>query len=227
MSIPEREAHYLSHVLRLRPGAQVVVFNGRGAERLASVEILSRRHAELRLDDTLVPLAEPEIEVHLVQALLKNDAMDLVVQKATELGVRAIHAVKTELSVVKLDRSKAARRAEHWERIGQGACEQSGRHRPPTIETHDSLDACLAALPATGPRLVFHTDAAIGAAAPGRAEGAITLLVGPEGGLSPADLERIDADGFVRRSLGPRVLRAETAAIAACTLAQLCWGGTS
>lgn len=222
LPLPEREAHYLSHVLRLRAGQAVVVFNGRGTERLGTIETLARRRARLALGERLTPLPEPAIEIHLVQALIKSDAMDLVVQKTTELGVYAIHAVRTDYSVIRLDPSRASRRIEHWERIGRSACEQSGRHRPPRIAAHESLAACFAALPPTGARLAFATEVADeGGLSRPRAD-AVTLLIGPEGGFGPNDLALIAAAGFAQRSLGPRVLRAETAAIVACALAQLC-----
>jgi 16S rRNA (uracil1498-N3)-methyltransferase len=222
LPIPDSEAHYLSHVLRLRPGERIVVFNGRGAERVGTIESLTRRRAQLHLGEHLTPRPEPAIEVHLVQALLKSDAMDLVVQKATELGVHTVHAVKTDYSVIKLDRARVPRRIEHWGRIARSACEQSGRHRPPRIVAHDSLAACVAALPEAGARLAFHTGAAPDHASAAPAANVLALLIGPEGGLSATDLDLVDRAGFERRSLGSFVLRAETAAITACALARLC-----
>jgi 16S rRNA (uracil1498-N3)-methyltransferase len=221
LPIPDDAAHYLSHVLRLRPGERVVVFNGRGAERVGTIESLARRHGRLHLDERVTPLPEPAVEVHLVQALIKSDAMDLIVQKATELGVHTIHAVKTDYSVIKLDRARTPRRLEHWARIARGACEQSGRHRPPRLFAHESLAACLAELPANGARLAFHTESANRARAVPAAS-VLTLLIGPEGGFSTPDLNLIVGAGFEQRSLGSFVLRAETAAIAACALARLC-----
>jgi 16S rRNA (uracil1498-N3)-methyltransferase len=224
LRVGEREAHYLSHVLRLKAGGDVVVFNGRGKERLATVSSLARRGPELRLGATLEPLDEPPLDLVLVQALLKSDAMDAVVQKATELGVRALCAVKTDFSVIKLDAERAARRVGHWERIARSACEQSGRHRPPSIRAAATLDACLAELPAKSARIVFHrgVERSLSSIEPGTST--VCLLVGPEGGLSPADLEIAERFDFVRVGLGPRILRADTAAMTVCSAAQLLWG---
>jgi 16S rRNA (uracil1498-N3)-methyltransferase len=222
--VGEREAHYLSHVLRLKRGSPLVAFNGRGEERLATVASLARGQTELRLEDRLAPLAESALDIVLVQGLLKGDAMDSVVHKATELGVRTILAVKTDFSVIKLDAERAARRVAHWERIAQSACEQSRRHRPPAIEASASLAACLERVPAGSTRLAFHQGAAGRLSAVEAVSSRVCLAVGPEGGFSPADLDLLAAFEFRLVGLGARVLRGETAAIAASVAAQLLWG---
>lgn len=224
VSIGEREAHYLGRVLRLRRGDALVVFNGRGSERRATIERLERKRAEVALTDTLDPLPEPATEITLIQALVKSDAMDTIVQKATELGVHTIHAVKTDFSVVKLDAERAERRVAHWARVARSACEQSGRHRPPEIRAAGRLADLLRALPDTGRRIVFHPEAAPLEACEAPPKTRVCVLLGPEGGLSPPDLEAIDAAGFARFRLGPRILRADTAAIAACAIVQRLWG---
>lgn len=223
IEIPENDAHYLGSVLRLRKGDELIVFNGRGEERHAAVRRLSRHGSELAVIADVEPLAEPQLAVVLIQALVKSDAMDTIVQKATELGVSAIHAVKTDFSVVKLDAERAARRSAHWRRVARSACEQCGRHRPPPIHVAESLDACLASLPGNALRLVLQPGAERRPPAAGRRPESVCLLVGPEGGFSDADLALIDAGGFVRVGLGPRVLRADTAAIAACAMMQWLW----
>jgi 16S rRNA (uracil1498-N3)-methyltransferase len=222
--IDDQEAHYLAHVLRLKAGDPVVVFNGQGEERLASVETLARHRSTLALGEPLAALPESALEITLIQALIKNDAMDLVVQKATELGVTAICAVKTDFSVVKLDASRSARRIEHWNRIARSACEQSGRHRPPTIEFYPRLADCLASLPAAPLRAAFDPQASAVLMSMQPAPKGVCLLAGPEGGFGPGDHRLMDNAGFVRVRLGPRTLRAETASICGCALAQWCWG---
>jgi 16S rRNA (uracil1498-N3)-methyltransferase len=208
----------------MKAGDEVVVFNGMGEERLATVETLARRHSALALGEPLSELPESRLTITLVQALIKSDAMDLVIQKATELGVHTICVVKTDFSVVKLDEERSTRRVEHWQKVAQGACEQSGRHRPPIIEFHTRLDDCLAKLPPAALRIAFDPEAAGGLGALIPPDSAVCLLCGPEGGFSPADHALMDSCGFARAKLGPRILRAETAAISACTLAQHCWG---
>lgn len=222
--VDRREANYLGNVLRLKPGSDIVVFNGRGDERVATIKSLARHMPELSLGEWLDPLAAGDLELILVQALLKTDAMDTVVQKATELGVRSIHAVKTDFSVVKLGAERAPKRIAHWARIAQSACEQSGRHAPPEIQVHDSLRACLDALPAAATRVAFHRGIERRLTALEPSSSTICLLIGPEGGFSPSDLQMLERSRVDLAGLGTRVLRAETAAIAACASAQLLWG---
>jgi 16S rRNA (uracil1498-N3)-methyltransferase len=224
LALDEREAHYLGHVLRLERGDELVAFNGLGTERLASVSGLQRRGAELELRETLDALVEPRLELTLVQALPKSDAMDFIVQKATELGARTIVPVHTEFSVVKLDAERAERRVEHWRKIAQSACEQCGRHVPPTIRSPAPLPEALHTLTAAETRLALDLDATVRLAdtrAPARR---VAVAVGPEGGFGANDWRRLDAAHFSRVGLGPRVLRAETAALAVCAVAQSLWG---
>lgn len=222
--LDEREAHYLGHVLRLQRGDSVVAFNGLGTERQANVELLRRRGAELALHESLAPVPESRLDLTLVQALPKSDAMDLIVQKATELGVRSIVPVYSEFSVVKLDAERSARRVEHWRKIAQSACEQSGRHRPPDIAAPEPLAEAIARFAPDVRKVALDTGTSGALAALVPAPLRLTLAIGPEGGFSPTDWRRLDAAEFEHASLGARVLRAETAAIAACALAQALWG---
>jgi 16S rRNA (uracil1498-N3)-methyltransferase len=224
LTLSEREAHYLGHVLRLAPGDQLIVFDGRGTERQAGVESLQRRGALLTLTAAHTPLPESMLDLTLVQALPKSDAMDLIVQKATELGAHAVVPVYTEFSVVKLDAERGERRLDHWRRIAQSACEQCGRHRPPRIEAPAPLAAALEALPSGGPRLALEPAAARSFAEHTLPAKELVVAVGPEGGFGPSDWRRLDRAQFTQVSLGSRVLRAETAAIALCAVAQSRWG---
>lgn len=223
LTLDEREAHYLGHVLRLQRGDSLIVFNGRGAEREARVESLQRRGATLALDAERLPLPEPSFDLTLVQALPKSDAMDLIVQKATELGVRSLVPVHTEFSVVRLDAERAARRLDHWQKIAQSACEQCGRHRPPRIDPPLPLAEAVAALGA-GARLALDLAAERALAEQPQPTHGLVIAVGPEGGFGATDWRRLDAAHFERVTLGPRVLRAETAALAVCAIAQSKWG---
>lgn len=220
LALDADQAHYLGRVLRCREGAAVIVFNGRGDERQAVIESLARRHPVLALGDALPPLPESPAGIVLLQALVKSDPMDLIVQKATELGVAAVHAVHTDFGVVRLDAARRDNRLQHWRRIAHSACEQSRRHRPPDIAIFDSLDDAVAALPAGLARVAFDVgaDAALG---PALLDGnGVCLALGPEGGFTPDESRRLAGQGFTLASLGPRILRAETAAIAACTAVQ-------
>jgi 16S rRNA (uracil1498-N3)-methyltransferase len=222
--LDDREAHYLGHVLRLKRGDDLVAFNGRGTERHASVEVLQRRGAELSLRAPLDALPESPLALTLVQALPKGDAMDLIVQKATELGVRAIRPAYSDFSVVKLDAERTARRVEHWRKIAQSACEQCGRHTPPEIAPPELLAACIDSFAAPVRKISLDPDSHRPLAEVGAATLPTALFVGPEGGFSATDWRQLDAAGCERASVGRRVLRAETAALAACALAQALWG---
>lgn len=224
LSLDEGEAHYLGHVLRLQRGSELVAFNGRGAERHALVSSLQRRGAVLELRAEHAALPESPLDLTIVQALPKADAMDLIVQKATELGARAIVPAYSEFSVVRIEDERLDRRVEHWRRIAQSACEQCGRHTPPTIALPIALRDGLRGLPAHVARFALDPMAGVRFAAAPRPSGGLVVAIGPEGGFSPLDWQQLDATGFARFTLGPRVLRAETAAITACAIAQAEWG---
>lgn len=224
LELGESEAHYLGHVLRLKRGDRLVVFNGRGTERDASVDALQRRGATLALSAPRDPLPESPLELTLIQALPKSDAMDLIVQKATELGARAIVPVYTEFSVVKLDAERSDRRIDHWLKVARAACEQCGRHQPPRIEPPAPLAAALEALSGAADRLALEPSAGQSLAERAAPAHGLVVAIGPEGGFASADRRRLEAARFVPVSLGPRVLRAETAALAVCAVAQSRWG---
>jgi len=227
ITLTAAQAHYLRNVLRAKVGHSVVVFDGNGNERIVVIERLTKDGATLRVESAVDPLVESQLQLTLLQAVAKSEPMDFIIQKATELGVTAIEPVISEYSVVKLDDQRAARRVEHWQRIAHSACEQSGRHTPPAISAPRALEAAVADIREDATRLALDPYASTsfgdwrGAAVP---SSHCYLLVGPEGGFSERDLRAIDRAGFERVALGPRVLRVETAALAACTLAQARWG---
>jgi 16S rRNA (uracil1498-N3)-methyltransferase len=208
----------------LKRGDRLVVFNGRGAERDAAVDSLHRRGATLALAATRVPLPESSLDLTLIQALPKSDAMDLIVQKITELGVRMLVPVYAEFSVVKLAAERSERRVDHWRKVARSACEQCGRHTPPRIEPPAPLSAALAALPAAPDRLTLEPAAQRSLAELAAPAHGLVVAVGPEGGFAAADRRQLDAARFKAVTLGPRVLRAETAALAVCAIAQSRWG---
>ncbi len=228
--LAKHQAHYLRRVLRLKAGDSVVLFNGTGDERQAILKDLDSDRPALQITGSLAPLPEPPLELSLIQALVKTDAMDMIVQKATELGVRTLIPVSTEFSVVKLDTERAARRVTHWQKIAQSACEQSGRHRPPTICSPQQLGTGLTEIAPGHVKVALHPGSAQplhAVSAPTTTPTGVAILIGPEGGLSNADLQLADDAGFERLTLGPRILRAETAAVAACVLVQSRWGDLS
>ena len=207
------QVHYLGTVLRARPSDPVHLFNGRDGEWQAQIATLYRDRLTIAVQHQLRP-QQPEPDLWLVFALLKRDATDLVVQKATELGVSALHPVLT-------DRTNAAHTNQHrLAAIAIEAAEQSERLTVPTILPPRSLSDLFASWPASRPLYAATERAPTAAPLHPSAEPA-ALLVGPEGGFSPDELEAIARHPFVTRvSLGPRILRAETACVAGLALLQ-------
>ncbi len=225
ITLAGRSANYLGNTLRMGAGDQVVLFNGKGTERYATVTTQSRGQIDLTLGEDRPHQATSPLAIRLVQGLAKGEAMDAAIQKATELGVAQIAPVTTQYSVVKLPAQRAQRRLAHWQNVSWSACEQSGRHYPPEIDQLRPLDECLGSLDAGDSRLVLDPAAQQSLAAQ-QLDGitAITLLIGPEGGLSAQDMDTALAHGFTPCALGPRTLRTETAAMAACAILQNRWG---
>jgi 16S rRNA (uracil1498-N3)-methyltransferase len=151
--------------------------------------------------------------------------MDLIVQKATELGVKRISPVLTENGVVKLDPARATKRREHWQKIAESACEQSGRIRPPLIDVPLSLKSWLGAKTKEADvDLILRPDTTTPMASLQAPKTKVCLLIGPEGGFSDIEYDDASVAGFTAVSLGPRILRTETAAIAAVAVAESLWG---
>jgi 16S rRNA (uracil1498-N3)-methyltransferase len=215
--LTDEARHYLRDVLRLLPGAVVELFDGRGGAWEATVEpgfaalaVGARREAAA---------AGPALS--LLFALSKGEKNDLVVQKATELGVARLCPWAAERSVVKLDAEKGRERAVRWRRIAEEAARQCGRADVPAVEAPAALDGALAAVPAGHRLVVLHGPggAPLGALGLEEAPG-VALVVGPEGGLTEGELRACEAAGARRGALGPRTLRAETAAIAGLAVLQ-------
>ncbi len=209
------ETHYLAHVMRARTGAAIALFNAESGEWRARLTLAGRAPARARIEDLLRPPC-PEPDLWLVFALLKRVASELVVQKATELGVAAILPVLAGHGVA--ERFNHGRAAV----IAREAAEQCERLSLPVIHSPRPLAAVLAGWPERRRLIAAVERAAPGTPAPRPAPGPAALLVGPEGGFTPAELDALSAHPFVERaSLGPRILRAETAAIAGLALLQV------
>jgi 16S rRNA (uracil1498-N3)-methyltransferase len=216
-----------AQVLRLQPGAPITLFNGAGGEFGALVERMGRSHVRVQIGRHDAVEREAQREVHLALGVPANERMDWLVEKATELGAARIQPLITERSVLKLAGERAGKKQAHWQGIAIGACEQCGRNRVPPVARvlafgewlagwqSGGVDAAAGA-PAGMIRLLLSLDPAappVAAAAPGSRP--VVLLSGPEGGLSAAEEAAALAAGFARASLGPRVLRADTAPLAA------------
>jgi 16S rRNA (uracil1498-N3)-methyltransferase len=222
VTITEERAHYLKTVLRLRVGSELVVFNGDGGEFSAEVTLLSRAESKLRVGRFYDRTAESPLLLHLGLGISRGERMDLVIQKAVELGVSTISPLVTERTVVRLDAERRSSRWMHWQRIAQNACEQCHRNQIPALAEPLELEDWLST--ASGTKLLLDPNGAqsIKDVVPS-AEG-IVLLSGPEGGFSDEERTAAGQAGFVSIRFGPRILRTETAAIAALTAAQALWG---
>ncbi len=214
VELPEGPAHHVLKVLRLRPGARLVLFDGEGGEYVAEL-IDCSRHAVARVLEFDPVEREPGCEIVLAQALAAGDKMDWVVQKAVELGASRIVPVAAERSVVRLAGDRAQRRVFHWREVAAASCEQCGRNRVPVVDEIVPLRTWLGSLDGEALRCVLAPGAAQRLSALAGEASPLTLLVGPEGGLTEGELAAALACGFVPAALGPRVLRTETAGAAA------------
>jgi 16S rRNA (uracil1498-N3)-methyltransferase len=225
VELPEHTAHHAREVLRLRAGAAVRVFDGAGVEFEAVLDEVSRRTVSARLCHP-VP-ARPESPLRLVLAVspLKGDRMEFVVQKTTELGVTEIWPVVTARTDAAARPALRGSRGERWDRVASGAAEQCGRAVVPHVPPTTTLEGLLAR-PFEGTRIVLLETPGHPPLGSLRVDPSSPLLlfVGPAGGFEAAEVEALRASGFALASLGPRTLRAETAAVAAVAIAQATWG---
>lgn len=220
--LDEKSSHYLKDVLRLREDAVLHIFNGAGGYYIARVVSAGKRSVTILPLEHVGEERESGLDLILVQGLSRARKMDFTIQKAVELGVNRIIPVVTEFSQVKLTDERADKRVSHWRGVVISACEQCGRNRLPGVEMPVPLAACPE--PGDGTGLMLHPEAehCLAEITPG--QGRILLLAGPEGGLSEKDRRHAEAAGYRSVSLGPRVLRTETAAVAALTACQVLWG---
>ncbi len=222
--LPEQAAHHAARVLRLQAGDRVGVFNGRGGEGEARVTDIGKRHVTVEIEDWLAVERESPLQVQLAQAISAGEKMDFTLQKAVELGIGNIQPLASERSVVRLSGERAEKRVAHWQGVVVAACEQSGRNRVPEVAPISPLLDWLGRQDQAGLRLMLSPTAEVGLRDLPKPTGSVTLLVGPEGGLSPAEAEAAQRSGFTPVRLGARVLRTETAALAALAAMQTLWG---
>lgn len=225
LSLGSEQARYVGRVLRLGPGDSLTVFDGNGGEYAANVGTITTKGLRLNVGKHNSRNTESPLRIRLVQGISRTERMDIVVQKGTELGVYQISPVFTEFSVVKLDPRRAAKRLGHWTKIAASACEQSGRNEMPLIDAPQALHEVLDAAALHGAAcLVLDPTAARTLPSIVRPSGQLTILIGPEGGLSDIEKEQARAAGFAAVAFGPRILRTETAALAAIAALQSLFG---
>lgn len=220
VSLPEDAANHLVRVMRLREGDTCVLFNGDGHDYTARLVEAGKRDAQVRIDDAHEVANESPLHITLLQGIARGEKMDLILQKATELGVNAIVPVNAERTEVKLDAARAEKRLAHWVSVVISACGQSGRARVPSVAAPQSLLDAARGLPAGALKLTLdplgeHRLSTLQAAA-----GGVVIAIGPEGGWSPRDRQALQQAGFQGLQLGPRILRTETAGLAAIAAVQ-------
>ncbi|RLA21603.1 MAG: 16S rRNA (uracil(1498)-N(3))-methyltransferase [Gammaproteobacteria bacterium] len=216
-------AHYLRSVLRLKAGSEIRVFNGSGGEFAASLMDVSRKVVVVKIGEWFDKKSEPKLNITLGLAISRGERMDIAIQKAVELGVSSIIPIITEYCAVSVRNERMVKKESHWQKIAQGASEQSGRTVVPDVGEIVRMDQWLEnkeeAL-----KLFLDPRAKQSLQQAELVEQTIILLSGPEGGFSESEQRKAVQAGYQSVTLGPRILRAETACIAAITAVQLLWG---
>jgi 16S rRNA (uracil1498-N3)-methyltransferase len=223
-ALPDAVAHHALRVLRLAVGERIVLFTGAGGEFAATLVRADKREAVARIDAYDPVERESGFAVTLVQGIAANDAMDHAVRRAVELGAAAIQPVLTTRSARVPDGERGEKRLAHWRQIVIAACEQCGRNRVPEVRDVATLEHWLANRDAAATGLLLSPTADIAIAATPRPQQALDMLVGPEGGFTAEEIALAQRRGMVAVRLGPRVLRAETAALASLAAINALWG---
>ena len=224
VKLDERASHHIAHVLRAQSGEHLIIFNGQGGEYQAKIGVISKKAVEVEILTFNPTERESHLNIYLAQGIAKGEKMDWIIQKAVELGVKKIIPVITERCNVRLTGDREEKRVQHWRAVSISACEQSGRNRLPEIYAPMTLAECLTNIKADHSfvltphatqklpqqKLTHHAS--------------IILLIGPEGGLSEQEITDAKSHHFLPLTLGPRVLRTETAGIAALAVLQYVYG---
>lgn len=223
--LPDQAGEHAARVLRLERGAPLILFNGDGREFEAALASLAKHSVTAEIGSAREADRESPLPLTLAQAIARGEKMDWILQKATELGVARIVPIVTERTEVKLDADRAQRRLGHWRSIIAGACEQCGRNRLPELAAPLTLDHWLATLgEAPAMRLALLPDSEANLRQFPQMDNGALLAVGPEGGFTANDVALLTQAGFHGLRLGPRILRTETAGIAALAALQAIFG---
>lgn len=218
-----RAQRHLVKVLRLKPGADLTLFNGEGGEYRATLEDTRREGAQVSIREFIDRNRESPLDIELLQGMARGEKMDLILQKAVELGVSRIVPLATERSQVRLSGERLDKRMQHWRGVIIHACEQCGRNRLPELADMQDLNAALTAHDSHRLGLLLDPTAERGPHDLAQA-GSYSLLVGPEGGLSAPEWGQAHSAGFLGIRLGPRILRTETAGLTALAALQCLYG---
>lgn len=223
-TLDEASSHHLGRVLRMKVGDAVTLFDGTGGEYQGVIRGVERSGVRVRVEGFEPIERESILEVGLVQAVSAGERMEFTLQKAVELGVAWIRPITTRRSKVRLDAERAEKRVSHWQRVVNAACEQSGRNRVPVVRPLLEFTAWLAEPAAASHRLVLQPSAERRLSGIGPLQGSVEVLAGCESGLADEEIDLVLRYGFEPVRLGSRVLRTETAGLAALAALQALWG---
>jgi 16S rRNA (uracil1498-N3)-methyltransferase len=222
LDLDSQASNHLIKVLRLIEGAELRLFNGDGCEYLAQITVANKKNAQVEINEVLSTNSNVSFPLHLGQVVSKGDRMDFTIQKATELGITDITPLWSERCDVRLKGERLEKKMEHWQKVAISACEQSGRNHIPTIHPAMNYQDWANSVEAET-KLILHTRDQKPLSEI-KAPASVALLVGPEGGITDEEVELCLQQGFTGLTLGPRILRTETAALAALSLFQYLWG---
>ena len=222
--LDEAAAHHAARVLRLKQEDAVVLFNGKGGEYPARITGISKTKVTVLTGEWQDIERESPLHVILAQAVSSSEKMDFTVQKAVELGATAIQPLASQRSVVRMDAARAQKRIEHWRKVAIAACEQCGRNRIPQIAEMISLKKFLGKTENGSQRLMLSPQGGLSFKQLKYQGGGIILLVGAEGGLTAEEEQAASGAGFTPVTLGKRIMRTETAGLAALAAIQSLWG---
>ena len=222
VELEEKPSHHLSKVLRLKVGSDVILFNGDGYDYSGHINAIEKKSVGIYINSREIKNSESSLKIHLGVAVSKGDRMDWIIQKSTELGVDEITPLLTERTELKLKGDRKEKKQHHWQKIANGACEQSGRARLPTINRIQHLSEWTQTTKATRKFVLHHRS--IKQLNSNDDISSVCLLIGPEGGLSEDEIALAEHHHFDALQLGPRILRTETAPLAAISILQHHWG---
>lgn len=220
--LDDQASHHLAKVLRASDGDSVILFNGEGGEYLATMTEITKKYVKVMVNSFDARETESPLHITLGQGIARGEKMDTIIQKAVELGVNCIVPLITERCNVRLSGEREAKRQAHWQAVAVSACEQSGRNRLPTIQPAMTLASWISQCDAEQ-RFVLSPHATH-TLPPNLSPTSIAILIGPEGGLSEAEISAAIKQGFNPLRLGPRVLRTETAGLTAIAILQHQYG---
>ena len=224
ITLDKAAASHISRVLRMKEGDALILFNGEGGEYTASITSAERHNVSVKIEQFTNKDCESPIKISLVQGISRGERMDYTIQKAVELGVHEIIPVFTKRGVVHLKGERLLKKEKHWQAVAISACEQCGRNSIPLVHTPVTLQNWLAGGNISSTALVLDPLATQNIKQACSGDEPVTLLAGPEGGLSEDEIELVRESGFTGIQLGPRVLRTETAALAAIAALQTLYG---